>query len=226
MTTKLTHLACGLLLAAVAPRVWAAGQAPNYELVVPRIAAPNIDGDITDLSWTEASQKNGKIVIDLNNEAKFRVPLPRIAYLGYDQEALYLCIINFCADPAKLVAAGAGHFWNGDDMEVFIQPDLRNDGFTQVAVTPDGVVCGKDYDQVPRDRQLVRAASAKSDLRWMVELAIPYRFLGVPPPKPGDRWGLNLSGRQHGGASGWLSWNPTYGNFTDPQRFATIVFGK
>ncbi len=218
-----TAVAFAFLLWAIP--AFCAGQVPNYRLTIPRITPPRIDGDVTDLAWTECSLKNGKIVIDLDNAANFRVDLPRIAYLGYSSQALYVCVINFTPDPKKLVSAKPQTFWFGDDVELYIQPaGFTEAEFVQIGITPDGGVGQLCHDGRNRDATEVKTASVRADNRWCLEVAIPFSYLGVPPPKPGDAWRFNIAGKQTTG--GWLSWNPTYGSFTSPDRFATIVFGR
>ncbi len=202
-----------------------AGQVANFRLVIPRISPPRIDGDITDITWTECSLKDGKVVIDLGNEANSRVDCPRVAYIGYSNQALYLCVINFSQDPGKLISAGPKAFWYGDDIELYIQPaGFAPEVYVQIGITPNGEAGQMCIDGKERNITDVKIASTKSGIRWCCEIAVPFSYLGVPPPKPGDTWRFDIAGKQTEG--GWLSWNPTYGGFGNPNRFGFIVFGK
>ena len=63
------------------------------------------------------------------------------------------------------------------------------------------------------------------------QLPIPYETLGVPAPKPGDKWGLNIA-RQRQPSNEMekepemSAWSIPYANFHVPSHFGTLVFGK
>jgi len=63
----------------------------------------------------------------------------------------------------------------------------------------------------------------------VVEFAIPFTALGVPPPQPGDRWGLNVARQRVGegkqsGTTEMTAWSVTYNSFHVPDRFGTLIF--
>jgi len=223
-----TALAAGLVFSWSPPGA-AAGKRPNLRFTIPRITAPAIDGDSTDIAWTEASLKDGKVVVDLTLGGRRRVDLPRIVYAGYDSESLYFCVINFCEDPSKLKGGPRRMFWQGDDIEARIQTDPASPAYFLLGVTPENVAvlkcCG---GTVEPDEKLVRTQSRRDGIRWVCEIAIPFAALKLPPPEAGAAWRMNITGRQNNGErlGAWIAWNPTYGSFDDVERFATVTFGE
>jgi len=197
------------------------------ELTVPRITAPRIDGDVTDIAWTTAALKGGKTVVDTQKDGVYRMRYPRVTYIGYDNEAIYVSTIVFAPDTTKLHDGGK-FFWQGDDVEFHIQTntDDRESYIVQVATTPKGYVGLINHDKVNRDKDRLKIAVTTDSIRWVSEIAIPFEMLGVKPPKVGDRWGFNITGVQQGAGGGHVSWNPTYGGFNEPDGFGVIIFGK
>ena len=51
--------------------------------------------------------------------------------------------------------------------------------------------------------------TAKGEKEWTVEMAIPWKSLGIDPPKPGDRLGANLC-RYRPASHGWTDWVRTH----------------
>jgi hypothetical protein len=71
--------------------------------------------------------------------------------------------------------------------------------------------------------------STDRDLKWQVEVMIPFSDLGQPTPKPGDVWRGNFYrfNRSAGFPAELLSWSPTMlPGFHQPSRFGSIEFGK
>ncbi len=63
---------------------------------------------------------------------------------------------------------------------------------------------------------------------WMVEMTIPFKGLGVKPPKPGDKWRISLC-RYRPGGKGFntekIVWAPLKkGSFKDLKNFGTLIF--
>ncbi|MBI4025388.1 MAG: hypothetical protein HY360_10445 [Verrucomicrobia bacterium] len=206
---------------------WASAQTPVFDFTIPRISSPRIDGDLSDLAWTEASQLGGKVVIDLDNAGYSRVARPRVAYLGYDNTALYFAFIDYSPNPAKL-ASNDKAFWQGDSIEIYAQWDRSNpNAYIQFGITPSGYIELRPADEKPRSKTDLLVAIKKTEFCWYTEVAIPFALFEVKPPKAGDVWGLNLCGRQAAfrtSSTGNLTWCPPYGGFGAPSRFAKLRF--
>jgi hypothetical protein len=209
--------------------ITARAQTPNASVVVPRISCPRIDGDLSDLAWTEASQLNAKLVMDVEAHGSSRVKCPRIVYFGYDDVAFYFAFIDFSPDPTKLASNPAKGFWQGDSIEIYLQWDRKDPkAYIQFGFTPKGETLALPADEKPRPADGYQVATSRDGIRWCTEVAIPWKYLGVAPPKSGDAWGFNFCGRQvtfKSNTTGNMSWNPCYGAFGNSTRFGTATFG-
>ena len=201
-------LALTLVLGAVA-------SAANLELVIPKArTAPKIDGKLNDAAWLQASIKGSKVVIDVDNTGSWIVEYQRVAYLTYDDEALYIAFVIFAPDVNKLETSQS-NWWQNDEVEIFLDPNQKGI-HTQFGVTASGY---KNLDTF-------EAAIDKSGIRWVVETAIPWSAVNATAPKVGDKWGLNLTGHQIAAGESWVAWNTTYGAFANPSRFGVVTFGE
>ncbi|GAH89400.1 unnamed protein product, partial [marine sediment metagenome] len=62
---------------------------------------------------------------------------------------------------------------------------------------------------------------------WMVEMTIPYKGLGIKPPKPGDKWRISLCRHRPEGKdfnSELIVWAPLQRGFKDIANFGTLIF--
>ncbi|NLN18886.1 MAG: hypothetical protein GX162_06385 [Firmicutes bacterium] len=192
--------------------------AANLEIVVPKVnRAPNIDGNLNDPAWLQASIKGGKLVVDLDNNGTIITDYPRIAYVCYDDQALYVAVTIFAPDVDKLMTT-AGSVWSNDEIEIFLDP-------AKIGVSYQwGIDAGGVLDSTHAPGALKHAIS-KSGIRWVVETAIPWDVVGYTP-KAGDKWGFNICGRQIATGTQWLCWNCTFGGFQRPQAFGNVIFGE
>lgn len=206
-------------------------QVPNHTLTIPRISTVRIDGDLTDIGWTEASEKGAKIVSDLSGDGRRRSPYPRVAYVGYDSTAFYVGGVVYSPDAAKLRGGSGRSLYQGDCIELIFQTDpARRQDFVYLGVSVSGDVCVIPFAAAGTppayDESLVKAKASRDDIRALIEVAIPWTFLQVAPPRAGDTWKFNLGGHHAADLNQYTYWNPIYGGFQDPNRFATITFGK
>jgi len=219
---KLSALMLALAATLLLTAGLAAAQTPNLEFTIPRISqAPVINGDLSDNAWVQASQRGGKTVVDLDHLGVKLTPYPRVAYLAYDDTALYLAVVAYVPDPSTLVTDLPAAS-NNDEIELFLAPD--SSGYHQFIVTAGSGLQHNTRGSVRTDVQVEYAVQV-SDIKWTVELAVPFEALGVKP-SAGDSWTFNINGRQVGPGDQWLAWNPTYGGFHNPDRFGTLIFGE
>jgi hypothetical protein len=68
-----------------------------------------------------------------------------------------------------------------------------------------------------------RVATQVSNNGWTVEIAIPFRTLGVAMPEPGTTWGFNVH-RQQYRLLERSSWSPTEHSFHEPRNFGHLFF--
>lgn len=170
---------------------------PKLTVSIPRICAPRIDGDLTDIGWTHASLKGGVAIIDLvhswQHAPMHRTDSPRIVYLGYDEEALYICMVTHVKDAAEWIDA-PDNGWYGDALEFNIWPDPKK-GFVNLVINAAALYGQNCFDGTERHDK-IKVASKATDIRWNLEVAIPFKWLRMPTPSPGDRVPLTLAVRE------------------------------
>jgi len=180
-----------------------------------------VDGVLDDEMWQGAAKTDEFFLLGGTGISAART----LAQFYYDEKNLYVGIR--CEEPARrrpIVRHGA--VWHDDEIEIFI--DANGDG--------------KTFDQI-----LVNGAGKKAEFRnkssveigtrigahvvegtcWELELMIPYKGLGVAPPKPGDVWRLNLvrqrlPTKQSGHEL--ITWAPLEKGFFEPEKFAPLTF--
>ena len=72
-------------------------------------------------------------------------------------------------------------------------------------------------------------AVSVGDEAFVVEFAIPFTNLGVPAPKPGDKWGFNICRNRQAKDEEHpqpqlTAWSLPYANFHVPSYFGTVTF--
>lgn len=94
-----------------------------------------------------------------------------------------------------------------------------------MGVSVNGNFCVLPFgSQRQYNEALIRTASFRQGPRCIIEVAIPFEFLGVPTPRAGEAWRFNLTGQMAADLNQYISWNPTYGGFQNPERFGSIRF--
>jgi len=215
---------CVLLLAAACPWAVAADEYPVKVYPCPRLSAPPvIDGSPDDACWAAAplvsgfTRYNKPVLLDV--QASFRV--------GYDDRCLYFAVL--CDEPlaAKLTPTFAGRdssgCFRGETIEIFLDPRHDHTDYYQFAVN----LAGSFYDSHKADaywNSTARLGTKLGAKGWTLELAIPWRDVGLPAPRPGAVVGFNVCrDRYAGGAREWSNWSQTMANFHDAPRFGHLV---
>ena len=217
------------LLAAAALGIGIAGwgsldAAPAPKLTAVKVAKPPaLDGKLDDEAWAAASARGGKAVIDLSETGDALAATPRIAYLAYDKDALYLAFVIPTAKKLTADEKEGGDIWNDDEHELFWQ--LKKGGpYGHLCVNVAGAKHTevKDGDAPEWKLEKIRAAAGKSATAHVVEVAIPFAAVGGAPA-PGTAWRVNLAGHEAEGGT-WLSAAATTGSFHDAETFLELVF--
>jgi len=187
--------------------------------VSPAAGPPGIDGELSDECWREAAGA------ELRLEDGTAPEFPTTVSVTRDAATLYVAARQmFPADsrPKADVAFRNGPVWTDDVFEVFLDPAHTHKQSLYFAVNAVGAVFdSRERAGIPTDAPW-RAATKQAGPVCTVEMAIPFAALGVPPPKPGDSWGVNFKRilhatdgaiREHT-ASATLN-GPEVGNFGD-----------
>jgi len=217
-------------LAAVLPSVLLLGSAlaaDEYPIKVypcPRLSpAPTIDGALNDPCWAKAPVVSG---FTRYNKPKL-MEVQTSLRVGYDEKWLYFGV--HCDEPnaAKLTPAAAGRdshgCFRGETVEVFLDPTHNHADYYQFAVN----LAGSFYDSRQHDASWNSTAKLATKVvkeGWELELAIPWKEVGIEAPKPGMVVGFNVCrDRYAGGGREWSNWSQTMANFHDPARFGHLV---
>lgn len=148
------------------------------------------------------------------------------AQVMYDDVNLYVAMTCHEPDRRKPLIVG-GPPWNDDEVEVWMDPDGDGRTFRQVIVNAAGTKV--EYGEAgPTHIGATTATHLVEGDRWLVEMAIPFAGLGVPPPKPGDQWRFSLC-RIRPPGQGFneelIVWAPLQsGGFNDFANFGTLIF--
>lgn len=156
--------------------------------------------------------------------------------LAYDSKALYLGIM--AQEPKGLTGEPRdrdGAVYMDDDIEVFVDATGDRKTYHQLAV---GLKHNVQFDSVGGPKYGAfgssdwngnwRSAVKFAENIVVLELAIPYTTLGVKPPGPGSKWGLNVC-RQRKGAderekSELSCWSAVQRSFHSPSQFGIVTF--
>ena len=190
--------------------------------IAPRLAAaPVIDGQLDDNAWALAVHIDSFQDWMLQREPDVKTE----AWLGYDDEYLY-CAFR-CHEPEMSGVAmnetnRDGNVFLDEVVEIFVDPDVNDNVYYQVAVNPAGTV----YDGLVFDKDGftadIRAKVARGTHAWSVEMAIPLAAMQITPDEAGSM-GLLLArdrkvGRrtfmQHPPLNGWNHRRENHGRLT------------
>lgn len=193
---------------------------PTIE-VVEVSAAPKIDGKLDDACW-----KSAKASPNFIGEYGFPVATKTSFQICQKDEVLYVAV-RAAYDPAgppkeppNNTKVHDGSFWQGEEIEVFFDPDNdQTPGYYQFALTPQGTT-GDFFNPQPRDPE--PRWEPKYDVKlhwtpkeWTVEWAIPLAAFDRTATVF-DNIGLNVF-RLYKGTSCW-SPNRSEG-FHSPHKF-------
>jgi hypothetical protein len=182
------------------------------------IAAPVIDGNLTDDAWTTAAHAD-----EFRSNGGRRGPArqPTLARVAYDAGTLYVAFTCDDNDSSKIRAncgiLNSGSLYADDHVAVLIQP-AAGGKVAQVAVNAKGIV------HVTPDTARVRAASTINGKGWQVELAIPFRELGLPAPSAGTTWKGNFARGRRGSGYEMSAWSRVEEPLADERAFGEWRF--
>jgi hypothetical protein len=135
------------------------------------------------------------------------------------------------------------HLWHEEVVEVFLQADTRVPNYIELEVNPLGTLL--DIYLLDRRKNLPYESWNSAGLRWAVrvdgsvdgrpgdrgwscEIALPLEDVATAPhlpPRPGDRWRMNLYRVESRPEALGLAWSPTMeGDFHVPSMFGEITF--
>jgi len=188
-------------------------------------AAPVLDGRLDDAVW----QGLPELTINLSKETASPLAVKAVARISRDQEHLYIGV--YCEEPLMAhvkdsIRQRDGKVWAENELEFFFDVEDSAKDFHQLCVNTLGTV----FDKTMRDGKMVewdsrvKAAAARDEKAWSVEMAIPFEAFGTQAALPGDVWGFNVCRvRTVTKPSEYTCWSPTFGGFHAPRRFGKLI---
>ncbi len=184
-----------------------------------------IDGVLNEEGWRKAPKVGSFVKIYDNTKEAQPQTFFRVVY---DKERLYFGIRAEEPDTSRLILKETTRdmFPGGvSSMEIFLDANSDADTYYQLAAN----LLGNRYDGYMDDKKWNTdwQVAVKIDKNsWTMEIGILFKDLGVSMPKKGSAWGLNVTRNREGGQSGSSSWAEVGGNFHNPGKFNTLIFGN
>jgi len=183
---------------------------------------PEIDGDLSDEIWAGTPALEPFLPYLTATDAP---PAQTEAHVAYDDADLYIAVRCVEPDPEAMSITGTKRddsIWEGESVDVFLQPTDQAPGYYHFIVNPEGVV----WDATANGEQDLgynpdwNHATTIADDSWTLELAIPWSALKMGIPKPGTTLKANLC-RQRMPAGEHSAWSQTVRGFVEPDSFGT-----
>ena len=210
---------------------------PLYEVF--RSAAPvQVDGKLDEPHWSSAPAFEF-----VNNADGTASPLATRAWAGYDDDYLYFAFQVSDDNIWASMSERDQHLWTEEVVEVFLQADPNHPSYIELEVNPLGTML--DIFLLDIRKPLPYASWNSAGLKWAVqvegsvdgqagdrqwtcEIALPLEDVATAahlPPRPGDRWRLNLYRVEKLPEKAGLAWSPTLKpDFHVPAKFGELVF--
>jgi len=165
------------------------------------------------------------------------------ARITYDEAFIYFAFR--CADTNVWSTRGKRdmHLWEEEVVEAFIQGNPTHPSYIELEVNPLGAMLDIFLIDIRKPIPYESWNSARlkwavqvdgtvdgqpGDKGWTCEIALPFEDVVTAPnipPKPGDRWRLNLYRGESKPSRAGLAWSPTMRpDFHVPSMFGEVVF--
>ncbi len=207
------------------PRLAPAGPSP----------AIRVDGRLDDAAWKRATPFE---FVNVDGEAAaYRTR----GYIAWDRDYLDLAFENDEPEMGRLNVRATRRdqnddpgMWEDDSIEVFIAPDpAKPESFCQFIVNAAGLLWDARVSGPGARPDLgwnshAEVATVREPSRWVLEMRIPFRDLGIDPPIQGKAVLANFfRNRYCGGPAVYSCWSPTLTiRHATVARFGRIELGK
>ncbi|HRU05847.1 MAG TPA: DUF6067 family protein, partial [Candidatus Brocadiia bacterium] len=191
------------LALALGPALWGAGALAGSLPVfrIPRMAkAPVIDGTIDMRGWPQDEWSGATHLMGFwQTDRQAASTVQQHARVGYDAQCLYVACSVDGAEAGDIrcrAAARDAGAWEDESIEVHVGVGETPAAVFQLVVNADNVI----YDAVNEGRKHSKDWNGAWEHRtsrradgWQVEMAIPWKTLGVEEPKAGQVLRMNLA---------------------------------
>ena len=118
------------------------------------------------------------------------------AFLGFDDDNLYLAFRCYCDDTSKLKAVAqeddSGAIWSDDCVEIFLDPTLSRSRYLHLGLNSRGVKAAAAGNERPgTSTWAVKTSLDSGEKYWEAEVKLPLSMLGLTEAT-GNEWGINL----------------------------------
>jgi hypothetical protein len=193
---------------------------------VPRVtcavteAAPKIDGVLDDPCWKTAAHLDNFILYDSPDPAKNQTDV----FITRDTQNLYIAAPCHDSDMASLTGKCQmkdGQVFNDDEIEVFLSPYKDGKDYYQFAVNLIATRF-EGHKMDPSWDAEWQAWTGREDKAWTVEMAIPFKSLGLTP-NISKTWRINICRhRPNPAGEEFSSWSRVFMKFHTPERFGQL----
>lgn len=197
---------------------------------LPAAEKPVIDGQLGEAAYQHMTKLEPFVGLVNPSGEPIALKAATNAWAGYDDENLYLAFQNFEPVMKGLKVVGTARdsaVWNGDSVEISIQPDTGNSAFYHFILNPANV----QWDAMDKDKTADmsfnprwQSATSRNAADWIAEVAIPWRELKMSAPKPGATLHVNLARQRLADATELSSWSQFVGGFQEVGNFGTWTF--
>ncbi|MCK5803788.1 MAG: carbohydrate-binding family 9-like protein [Lentisphaeria bacterium] len=183
-----------------------------------------LDGKLDDPAWGNAPQVGGSFTFYGKPDKARPQTFFRVLYTD---RFLYVGVT--CEEPKMDLhkptsqARDAHAVFSTECIEFFVDPAHSHSTYYQIAVNSAASI----YDSVGQNATWsadVRAATTMGRNEWTMEIAIPWKDLGVEPIA-GRLLGFNICRDRHIGEKQWTNWSRCVTGFHDPHRFGHVLLG-
>ncbi len=197
-----------------------------------------VDGILDEAAWIKAPPLSPLV----NNRDGSASPLKSECKVLYDDKFIYFASRFQDENIWSTMKKRDEHLWTEEVMEVFIRADQSQKSYIELEVNPLGTLIDIFLLDIRKPLHYESWNSEKiqwavhvdgtvdgkpGDKEWTCEIALPLEDV-VPapntPPKPGDRWLMNMYRVEKLPERASLAWSPTGQDFHRPEKYGEIVF--
>ena len=203
---------------------------PYSQMITCRLSeqTPVIDGVLNDDCWRKADLVSDFSLLRRKGKAREQTE----GMVSFDAENLYIAFVCFESDNGtirKRLTAKDAPVWTDDCVEVYLDPRHDHTSYYHLITNLNGA----KYDEKGRIGAPVpnpatwdpewTVATGMFDGGWTVEMAIPFRSMGLSTPTAGTIWGFNMHRQEHR-LFEQSSWRETEYWFHEPRNFGHLLF--
>lgn len=174
-------------------------RAPRPEVRAVRTSQPIIIDGVLDEEVWQTAVPVGHFVQGVPDNG-MPATHPTVVRVLYDDDHLYLGVVNYDSQMDRLMIAGLEHDFNpgsGDLFAVSLDTFLDRRNSFLFFVNPGGAVRDEQTFNDSRNVSVawegpVRARVSHTDSAWVVEMAIPFSTVRFDPGQPVQEWGINF----------------------------------